>query len=161
VPSRRVVNASPLILLSKTGQLDLLHLGCADVIVPDAVIVEIEAKGGDDPTAVGVQQASWLSVVPCLVIPEQVRACNLDAGESAVLALAQGDPDCDVVLDDLAARRSAARLRIPCLGTLGLVASAKRLGLIPTARPLVEHLRQNGLYLDDEFAEEVLRRIGE
>ncbi len=39
--SRRIVNASPLILLSKTGQLDLLRLGGAEVVTPDAVIMEI------------------------------------------------------------------------------------------------------------------------
>ncbi|MGO9469906.1 MAG: DUF3368 domain-containing protein [Isosphaeraceae bacterium] len=159
--SRRIVNASPLILLSKTGQLDLLRLGGAEVVTPDAVIMEIRAKGGNDPTALTIRQTSWLRVVPNPAIPGPVRACKLDAGESAVLALAHGDPDCEVVLDDLAARRCAARLRIQCFGTLGLVLAAKRLGLVPAARPLVERLRQVGLYLDDELVEEVLKRIGE
>ena len=87
--------------------------------------------------------------------------CRLDPGESAVLALAFGDPESEVVLDDQAARRAAARLGIPCVGTLGLVLTAKGLGVISEARPLVEELRQAGLYLDDDFVDEVLRRIGE
>jgi hypothetical protein len=66
----------------------------------------------------------------------------------------------EVVLDDLMARRSAKRLRIPYLGTLGLVLTAKQLGLIPEARPVVDRLRQIGLYLADEPAEDLLRRIG-
>jgi len=53
------------------------------------------------------------------------------------------------------------RLQIPCLGTLGLVLTATRLGLIPEARPMVDRLRQVGLYLDDERVDEALRRIGE
>ena len=100
---RRIVNASPLILLSKTGQLDLLRLGSADVVTPDAVIAEIGAKGSTDPTAVAVRQTRWLSVMPNPAIPEPVRASKLDAGESAVLALAHGAANCEVVLDDLAA----------------------------------------------------------
>jgi predicted nucleic acid-binding protein len=161
VSLRRIVNASPLILLSKTGQLDLLRLGGVHVVTPDAVIMEIGAKGGNDPTALAIRQTSWLSVVPNRAIPEPVRAWKLDVGESAVLALAHGDPDCEVVLDDLAARRCAARLHIQYFGTLGLVLAARRLNIVPAARPLVDRLRRVGLYLDDELVEEVLKRIGE
>jgi predicted nucleic acid-binding protein len=135
---RRIVNASPLILLSKIGQLELLRLGGAEVVAPDAAMAEIRAKGDNDPTALAIRQTSWISVVPSPAIPEPVQASKLDAGESTVLALAHGDPDCEVVLDDLEARRCAARLRIPCVGTLGLVLAARRLDVIPAARPLVE-----------------------
>jgi len=138
-----------------------LRLGGVDVVTPDVVMIEIGVKGGNDPTALAIRQTSWLSVVPNPAIPEPVRACKLDAGESAVLAMAHGEPDCEVVLDDLAARCCAARLRIHCVGTLGLVLAARRLDIVPAARPLVERLRQVGLYLDDELIEEVLKRIGE
>jgi predicted nucleic acid-binding protein len=161
VPSRRIVNTSPLILLTKAGRLDLLRLGGVEVFVPDTVVAEIEAGAGYDSTAQAIRQESWLSVVPCPVIPEAVQACKLDPGESAVLALGHGDPESQVVLDDLAARRCATRLRIPCLGTLGLVLTAKGLGVITEARPLVDRLRQVGLYLADALAEEILGRIGE
>jgi predicted nucleic acid-binding protein len=147
--------------LTKVGRLDLLRLGGFDVVVPDTVVAEIEAGAGYDSTALAVRELSWLSIVTTPAIPESVRACRLDAGESAVLALARGDPESEVVLDDLAARRCAARLLIPCLGTLGIVLTAKRLAAIPAARPMVDRLRQAGLYLDDELADEVLRRVGE
>ena len=114
-----------------------------------------------DPTVVAIGQAAWLSVVPAPVAPEPVVDCNLDRGETSVLALAHGDPNAQVVLDDLAARRSAARLKIPCLGSVGVVILAKRLGAIPAARPVIERLRQVGLFLDDEFVTEVYKRLGE
>ena len=161
MPSRRIVNASPLILLTKAGHLDLLRFGGVSVVVPDAVVAEVGAKGRQDPTALAIEPVGWLRVVPAPEAPEPVRACHLDRGESAVLALAHGDPECEVVLDDLAGRRCAARLGIPCLGTLGVVLAAKRLGTIPAARPVIERLRLAGLYLDDEWVEEVLKRVGE
>jgi predicted nucleic acid-binding protein len=99
--------------------------------------------------------------LPYPALPDAARACRLDPGESSVLALAYVDPGSEVVLDDLAARRAARRLGVPCLGTLGLVLTAKGLGVISEARPLVDQLRRDGLYLDDEFVDEVLRRIGE
>ena len=155
------MDASPLILLTKAGHLDLLRAGGMDVVVPDVVVAEVGAKGAHDPTARAIEQAGWLAVVPAPEMPEPVRGCNLDPGESAVLALALGDPASEVVLDDLAGRRCAARLGIRCLGTLGVVLVAKRLGTIPVARPVIERLRLVGLYVDDELVEDVLKRVGE
>lgn len=143
------------------GRLDLLRLGVSDVLVPDVVVAEVGARGSHDVSARAIAGASWLTVAATPPTPEPVRACRLDPGGSAVLALAVGDSDCEVVLDDMAARRCAARFGIPCLGTLGLVLVAKRLGSLPEARPVIERLRQVGLYLDGEFVDDVLRRIGE
>lgn len=131
------------------------------MVVPETVIAEIEAGAGRDATLEAVQRAGWLSVAPVPELPEPVRRCRLDPGESAVLALAYAEPGSEVVLDDLAARRAAARLEIPCLGTLGLILAAKGLGAIAEARPVIAELRRAGLYLDEEFAAEFFRRIGE
>ena len=161
MPSRRIVNTSPLILLTKTGQLDFLRLGGVELVVPETVVDGIEAGAEQDSTIEVIRRTAWLSIVPCPALPDPVRACKLDPGESSVLAVAYGDPGSEVVLDDLAARRAAARLGLPCLGTLGLVLTAKGLGAISEARPLVDQLRRAGLYPDDEFVDEVLRRIGE
>jgi predicted nucleic acid-binding protein len=103
----------------------------------------------------------WLTIVPAPPVPGPVQSCNLDLGETAVLAVAHGDPDAEVILDDLAARRCSARLGIACLGSVGVVLMAKRLGVIPAARPVIEQLRLSGLYLDDRFVAETLKRLGE
>ena len=65
------------------------------------------------------------------------------------------------VIDDLAARRCAAAMSIPVRGTLGLVLTAKRKGRIDLARPVLESLRQAGMYLSDQVLEEALKRVGE
>ena len=51
VAESAVVNASPLIFLSRSGHLDLLQLISAEVIVPESVATEIEVRGRHDPTA--------------------------------------------------------------------------------------------------------------
>jgi predicted nucleic acid-binding protein len=130
-------------------------------MVPDAVIAEIGRKGPHDATVQAIGQASWLSIVPARPVPGPVESCNLDPGETAVLAVAYGDPDAEVILDDLAARRCAARLGVACLGSVGVVLVAKRLGAIPAARPVIEQLRLSGLYLDDDFVADILARLGE
>ena len=51
--------------------------------------------------------------------------------------MAHGHPESVAVIDDLAARRCAAALGIPCRGCLGLVLLAKKRGVLSTARPVV------------------------
>lgn len=44
VAESAVVNAAPLIFLSRAGLIDLLQLICAEVIVPESVATEIEVR---------------------------------------------------------------------------------------------------------------------
>jgi predicted nucleic acid-binding protein len=137
VISRRVVNASPLIYLTHVGLLDVLNEPGVPVVVPDRVVGKIAARGTADPAVIAVGATLWIQVVPDPVIPRRVVDWGLDAGESAVLALALEQPGSQAILDDLAARHCAASLGISTQGTLGLILVAKRLGMIPEVRPLI------------------------
>ena len=129
--SRRVVNSSPLILLEKVGHLDLLRVGGFDVLVPDAVLGEIDVRGVGDPAAQAVRNASWLKVVPTAAIPDRVSSWSLGAGESSVLAVALEETStCEPILDDRDARRCARVLGLSSRGTLGLVLLGKSQGAI-------------------------------
>ena len=66
-----------------------------------------------------------------------------------------------LIVDDLAARRCAATLGIPVRGTLGFILTAKKRGVIPEARPVLEKLRQSGMYLSDRILNQALALIGE
>jgi predicted nucleic acid-binding protein len=65
------------------------------------------------------------------------------------------------VLDDLAGRRCAEALGIPVTGTVGLVLGARKRGMIPAARPVLEELRDNGMYLSSAVLERALALVGE
>jgi predicted nucleic acid-binding protein len=158
---RRIVNASPLILLSKVGHLDLLQVEVDEVIVPDLVITEIRAYGATDLTVHAIKEATWLQLAHAPRVPAAIASWDLGDGESSVLALALGESGVKVVLDDLPARRRAAQLGLTVRGTLGIVVLARQHGVIPAARPVFEELRQCGMYLTDEFAERMLAIVGE
>jgi len=64
-------------------------------------------------------------------------------------------------MDDLAGRRCAEALKIPVNGTLGLTLIAKKRGLIPAARPVLDALRQSGMYLSDRVVNQALMLVGE
>jgi predicted nucleic acid-binding protein len=156
-----VVNASPVILLGQVGQLDLLQLLGLSVVIPEAAMREVTCKGAADPAVQALGKVSWLATVGPDPIPASVAAYGLGDGETAVLAHALANPGSGVILDDRAARNAAAALGLVSQGTLAVVLFAKAHGAIAAARPLVEQLRQHGMYLSDQLMNKVLAKVGE
>lgn len=156
-----VVNASPLIYLSASDHLELLRLAGAPVAVPEAVSREVQEWGQDDPAAQALKTTPWLTIVPDPAPAASVLAWDLGAGESAVIAWALAHPGTSAIIDDLAARRCAAAHGIAVRGTLGLVLIARRRGAIPSARQVIEELRDAGMYLSDAVADRALALVDE
>lgn len=94
-------------------------------------------------------------------VPAQIQAWGLGPGELSLLAWAHAHPGSEVIIDDLVARRCAAALNIPVRGTLGLVLIANQRGHIPSARQVLEQLRQGGMHLSHRVLNEALAKVGE
>lgn len=150
-----------MILLVRVGQLDLLQRLGSRVVIPEAAVLEIQRKGPGDPTVQALAHATWLSAVDPGPIPARIGAFGLGPGESAVLAYALANPGSGAILDDQAARNAAAALGIAHQGTLGVVLFAKTQGIISAARPIVEQLRQHGMFLSDQVMNQALGQVGE
>jgi predicted nucleic acid-binding protein len=150
------INTSPLIFLTKGGCLDLLKIISPSIIVPAAVATEIQAYGETDVTAVALKNTVWLVIQETPPVPAVIQSWDLGAGESAVLTWGYVNPETEVILDDLAARRCAATLGIPVRGTLGIVLTAKQREVIPAARPILEQLRLCGMYLSERVMNQAL-----
>lgn len=156
-----VVNASPLIFLSKAGLIDLLRVVSPQVMVPESVAIEIGRRGSDDVTAKAMADTPWLISVPVTTIPPLIQSWDLGAGESAVLAYALQNPGMVAIIDDGSGRRCAEVLGVPLCGTFGLVLLAKRRGVIPSARPVVATLKQHGMFLSERTIDQALTLVGE
>ncbi len=161
MPSLTVINTSPLIFLSKAGYLELLRVLSAEIVVPIAVRDEIYAYGLDDVTARALRETDWLVVRQTPEIPTIIQNWDLGKGESEVLAWGYSEKGIEIIVDDLAGRRCALALGIPVRGTLGLVLVAKKRGVIPQARPVLETLRLTGMYLSDAVMNRALAKVGE
>ena len=159
--SAAVIDASPLILLSRIGRLDLLLNLERRLVVPVPVLLEVRAKGDQDPTVQAVGRASYLEEVPALPIPEPIRRWDLGRGEASALAWAMEHPGTLALLDDLEGRRCAESQGISLLGTAGLVLLSKRRRLIPAAAPVLRELVAKGMYLSEATVASLLRRAGE
>jgi predicted nucleic acid-binding protein len=145
---RWVVNASPLILLGKVEQIELLSAMAGQIAVPGAVIQEVSA------------------LKPAIIVDDEVPPANilswdLGAGETQVISYAVTHAADRVVIDDLAARRCAKAMGLAIIGTLGIIGRAKVAGLIDRAGPVIQRLRETGLYASDEIVQRLLREVGE
>ena len=66
-----------------------------------------------------------------------------------------------VLVDDNKARRYAEAIQQKYLGTLGLILRAKRLGVTPAVRPLLEKVQQTDFWADDSLYDFILREANE
>lgn len=159
--SGAVVDASPLIFLSRGSHLDLLRHFADRVFVPQPVADEVFRKGSNDLTASALAHTPWLEIVSAPPIPDAVLEWGLGPGESSVLAFAHANDGVEAIIDDLAARRCADALSIPVRGTLGIALVARQRGIVPSARAVMDDLIQGGMYLSRDVLDAALRRVGE
>ncbi len=147
-----VPDSGPIIALAQIGTLNLLPALFTTIHAPPAVRREVQS----------VPFPEWIVVQPLREpLDPRVPRSGLDAGEREVIALAlERAPDA-VVLDDLEARRVAARLRLPVIGTLGLLVVAKRRGIVAEVRPLLDRLRAARFFAAEHVYQQVLREAGE
>jgi predicted nucleic acid-binding protein len=160
VSDEAFVNASPLILLARIGQLDLLKLAGGRILVLKQVQEEVAAKADPDIVMTSVASRAWLERGPVVVVPADIQLRNLGSGEAAVLSAARA-ASAMAVLDDLQARQCAVELGVKHIGTLGLLLRARQLRVLPQVKPVVEALLKAGMYLSPGVVREVLKLAGE
>ena len=112
--------------------------------------------------APSVQRPAWIRVRPLTkALDPRVLDAELGAGEPEVLSLALALGGYTVLLDERSARRLAVSLGLPLLGTVGLLARAKRQGILQNVRSSIDALLQSGFYASPDLVERVLREAGE
>jgi predicted nucleic acid-binding protein len=159
--TRRLTNASPLVFLAKLDRLDLLCLGVQEVLVPSAVLEEVRAKRDDAAQQAEARLTEWLRECP-LTRPELLQLLpDLGAGEREVLAQALQESILSVALDDLDARRTARRVGLEPIGTVGLLLAARKRGMLPSLTQEMERLGTLGFRISAALSERALREAGE
>lgn len=158
---RVVVNASPLIILSKSQLIELLPGLFREVLIPGAVWDEVTAGAGADTASRQLSAAAWARRVQVASIDPAVAGWNLGAGESEVLSLAMNEPGCRAMIDDRLARTCARTLGLPFLGTGGALVLAKRRGLVPSVADALRAIRDAGIWLSAEVEQLLKLQAGE
>jgi len=155
-----VCNAGPLISLSRIDRLDLLPALFGEITVPPAVHREV-TRDDSLPGAKALAQADWLKVAEIEDRSGVAKlSAGLDLGEAEVLTLAR-ELKATAAIDEKRGRRLATELGVSQTGTVGILLSAKRLGLVLLVRPLLDQLLESGVRLSPRLYEEACRLADE
>ncbi|UYZ63209.1 DUF3368 domain-containing protein [Hymenobacter weizhouensis] len=151
MPELVISDASCLILLTTIGELTMLQRLYDTVLTTPTVAAEY-----------GMPLPEWVKLEAAHdEYRQQLLEMQLDAGESSAIALALEKAHCTVILDDYKACRVAEQMGLQLTGTLGIVVKAKRRGIIPAVKPLLQRIKQTNFRLSVELENQVLRLAGE
>jgi hypothetical protein len=157
----RIVDAGPLLFLARLNRLDILKIGASRVLVPSAVLIEIQRKNDPATEIIHASYGNWLG--ECLITDQEILKMlpDLGKGEREVIAQAIEQKINSVVLDDLDARRIARRFGLIPTGTVGLLLAAKKKGLLPSLKEELERLKEMGFWISESLWKEALKESGE
>ena len=153
-----VSNTSPLLNLAAIGEAELLVGLFGRVCAPYMVRDEIDALRRRDPRFRALQIPEAVDFTP---VRDSSRVTlltlHLDPGEAETIALALDLRADLVLLDERKATRAAHQLGLKTLGLLGALLLAKRRGLIPAVRPLLDRLlSEAGFWIAADLRQRVL-----
>lgn len=158
-----VSNTSPLINLAMIGELELIQKLYGTIYIPQAVFDEIVIQGKGQAGAEQIKSNTWIKVYPIqntLLIKS--LSLELDKGEAEAIALAIELSAHLVLLDEKRGRTIAGQFNLRPLGLLGILIHAKKTGLIPLVKPLIDQLRNHaGFWIDNKLYQYILDSVKE
>lgn len=155
-----ISDATPVIAFSRIGKLKLLQQIVDEIIIPEAVYKELtEYKKADVKS---IKQCKWIKVGEVKSKKDvELLLPSLDRGEAEVIILAKDLKADLVIIDELSARKVAMVMNLPLIGTVGLLMTAKKRGLINGVKPLLDEMIGKGIRYGERFCGKVLRAVGE
>lgn len=139
---RKVIsNSTPLIILSKIDELEILKNLYGEIIIPQAVFEEITIKS---------DTIKNLSLIKILEVQDKsdrkIYQTKLHDGEVEVMMLA---------------KKFAKFLDFKITGTLGILLKAKSEKIISEVRPILEKMLAEKFYISEKIINLVLKTAGE
>jgi predicted nucleic acid-binding protein len=146
-----IADTSCLILLSKIGQLDLLHRLFDDITITPEVNDEF-----------GEPLPHWINIGQVEDKKRQaILELDLDKGESSAIALALENETSLLLIDERKGRNIAQALGISITGTLGVLVRAKERGFISSIKHAIDALQTVGFRISDAIITSILVQYGE
>jgi predicted nucleic acid-binding protein len=155
-----IADTTPLNYLILIHQSDILGKLYGKIIIPEAVLSELQAPRTPDAVKRWtVSPPPWVEVRH-VAVGEDASFRSLDPGEREAIALAEALRADALIMDDRAGRREAERRGLRVIGTLRVLDDAAQAGLLNLAETL-DALQRSGFYVDRRLLEEILKRHAE
>ncbi len=161
MPEVVISNTSPIFYLHRLRLLDLLQELYQKIIIPKAVVAELEIgrrQGEDVPE---IDNYEWIETRA--IRSSQVLRLSTDfgSGEAEVLALALEELDSLVIIDEKLARKIARLRGLRVTGTAGVLLKAKQEGHIRAVKPFLDRLQEIHFHLSDNVRDLILSKAEE
>ena len=154
-----VADASALIALSACDCLHLLDALFGNVIVPEAVYVEVVVT--NKPQSLRLQSYLQGKVRPVNMDRFVYLDAFADAGETQAMLLYKEVAADYLLIDDRRGRKVAHINQIKTVGSMGVLLQAKRSGLISQVEPLLAKITASPVFISAGLIQTVLELAGE
>lgn len=152
-------NTTPLIALASIDRLELLPRLFGQVHVAESVMDEC-AEGGRILVP-DLRSLDWIVPVEDSTSSDLPFLFELDRGEKQTIILARKHNADKVIIDERLGRRMAEYLGLDVTGTLGVLAKAKSIGLIPSFQEAAQAMRQQGIHYNAGLIARLAQHLGE
>jgi predicted nucleic acid-binding protein len=153
-----IADTTPLNHLILIEQVDLLQALYGRVIVPQAVLSELQAQATPPKVKAWIsKRPAWLEVNRSVLVTDPGLA-RLDPSEHDAIVLAQELGADLLLMDDLGGRQEAARRNLKVAGTLTVLYLGARRGLVQDFPAAIEQLRRTGFRASSEIIQLFLDR---
>ncbi len=140
-PKVIISDTSCFIILSKIGELNLLHELYGQILTTSIIASEF-----------GETLPEWVTIREvCDNDKLQLLEFHIDRGESSAIALALEIPESVLILDDFKARKMAQHLGLTYTGTIGVIIKTKLNGIIPSIKPYLEKIKATNFRISPEI----------
>jgi predicted nucleic acid-binding protein len=150
MPKNIVCDSSCLILLHKINRLVLLQRVFGRIIITPEVLLEFNRP---IPT--------WIDIQSPKSNLHKGLVNILDVGEASVISLAAELDDALLIIDESKGRKVAIQMDLVITGTLGILVTAKRKGVISEVNPVLIEIQKTNFRISKELVDSVLKQVGE
>ena len=161
-----VSDSTPLITLMKAARLEILHALFGEVLIPNAVFVELTRNEAFRDEAEIIRRSSFIRTVTvgnAEYVAILQRATGLDRGESEAIICADELKADLLLMDESAGRRVANNMHLPVAGSIGVLVKAFQSGLISAAEAeqALDRIRGAKRHISESLLRDALEIIHE
>lgn len=156
-----VADTGPLIAFARTAQLDLLRRVVGTLYIPEAVYDEMVRPGRERPGAAEMIHGGWILRHPIRNAAALTQLPpTLHRGERYAILLAQ-ELRATLLIDEQQGRAITQAQGLQVIGSLRILAEAKRHGYLEHVKPVLTAMRHAGYWLDAALLGPFLWSVGE